>query len=96
MFYRRPAGVASFLPCRHDREDLLFVVALVVLASAAAEDVALGPPLRGGIFPDVVLQSPVDEGDAAAVILLSVLKWHGAKSHEFTDLLKTHFLSAFL
>ena len=85
-FYEHPPSAAAILPCGHDREDLFFVITLVILAPSAAENVALSATLRGGILPDMVLQTPMDEGDASAVILLGVLEGHGAKGHEFTDL----------
>ena len=77
-------------PGAQDIEDLLLVIAVEILASAGGADVALSTALRCGILPDVVGQTPVDEGDAAAVILLEILEGHVPGLQMILDLDETH------
>ena len=70
--------------------DLGLVVPLEVLAAAGGADVALCPPLRGRVFPDVIAESPMVEGDAAAVVVFYVSKGHIFLAHIVLDGSQTH------
>ena len=66
-------GCLKFL---QDFQNLRFVVAVKILAPPGAAHIALCAPLRGGVFPDVVGQTLVDEMNAAAVVVFPVFKGH--------------------
>ena len=83
-------------PATHDAKNLLLIVAAVeILASTGCADIALGTPLRRWIFPDVIGQPTMGEGDAAAVILFPILIGHIVLFHVFLNLDKTHIAHSF-
>ena len=78
------------LPGLEDVQNLRFVVAVEILTSAGAAHIALSAALRRRVFPDVVGQTPVEEGDTAAVILLVILKGDILGFQVILNLDKTH------